>query len=163
MRIGLVSDTHNDQNRLRRALERLRVEAITTVLHAGDVASGQTLRMFAGFDLWLARGNMDHDPLLFKISHELFGSGRYRSSHSLTLNGSTVALIHSAESDTARAWLASESYDYLIHGHTHRPRDERIGRTRVINPGALSLPRGPHPPGFAILDLSTGDLTCVQV
>jgi predicted phosphodiesterase len=27
--------------------------------------------------------------------------------------------------------------DYLLHGHTHELRDERIGRTRMINPGAL--------------------------
>jgi predicted phosphodiesterase len=27
--------------------------------------------------------------------------------------------------------------DYLLHGHTHEVRDERICGVRVINPGAL--------------------------
>jgi predicted phosphodiesterase len=31
----------------------------------------------------------------------------------------------------------AEGANYLLHGHTHEPRDERIESTRVINPGAL--------------------------
>jgi uncharacterized protein len=163
MRIGLVSDTHNDRRRLRQAIEWLRLESITTVLHAGDVANGQILRLFAGFTLWVARGNMDQDPLLFRVSQELFGAGHYRNSHTLSLNGATVALVHSPDSDIARGWIASEAHDYVIHGHTHQPRDERIGHTRIINPGALAHPRGPYAPSFCILDLSTGTLNRVEL
>ena len=32
----------------------------------------------------------------------------------------------------------ADGADYLLHGHTHETRDERVGRTRVVNPGALS-------------------------
>jgi uncharacterized protein len=163
MRIGIVSDTHNDRNRVRRALEWLRLESITTLLHAGDVSNGQILRLFAGFDLWLARGNMDQDPLLFQVSHELFGAGHYRNSHTLSLNGATVALVHSADSNTARGWIAAGTFDYVVHGHTHRPRDERIGQTRIINPGSLAQPRGPFAPSFCTLDLTTGDLRRVEL
>lgn len=163
MRIGLISDTHNEQSRLRRALEYLRLESVDTVLHAGDVATSQVLRLLDGFDTWVARGNMDRDPMLFQVSQELFGPGRYRSSHTLYLDGINLALIHSVDSDTARVWMASDSFDYVIHGHTHRPRDERIGHTRIINPGALSMPRGSSEPSFAVLDLATGDLQYIKV
>ncbi len=141
MRIGLVSDTHNDQKSLRQALERLRLESINSILHAGDVASGMILRLIAGFDVWVARGNMDHDPMMFRVSQELFGPGHFRQSHTLQLNGASVALVHNVDCDTARAWISSGDYDYVIHGHTHQPRDERIGA-----PGAQSgslPPRGP--------------------
>ena len=30
-----------------------------------------------------------------------------------------------------------DGVDFLLHGHTHTVQDERVGRTRVINPGAL--------------------------
>jgi hypothetical protein len=30
-----------------------------------------------------------------------------------------------------------QMYDYLFHGHTHVVRDDRIGKLRIINPGAL--------------------------
>jgi predicted phosphodiesterase len=31
----------------------------------------------------------------------------------------------------------TDGVDYLLHGHSHEVRDERVGRTRIINPGAL--------------------------
>jgi predicted phosphodiesterase len=33
--------------------------------------------------------------------------------------------------------VATQAYDYVLHGHTHIPRDEVVGGTRIINPGAL--------------------------
>ena len=35
----------------------------------------------------------------------------------------------------------ADGVDWLLHGHTHQVRDERIGRTRIINPGALQRAR----------------------
>ena len=32
---------------------------------------------------------------------------------------------------------ANGQYDYLLLGHTHVARDWRLGRLRIINPGAL--------------------------
>ncbi len=37
------------------------------------------------------------------------------------------AMLHALESGAA----------YVCHGHSHRTRDEQVGATRVINPGAL--------------------------
>jgi uncharacterized protein len=161
MRIGIISDTHNDQNQIKQALTRLRQEQITIVLHAGDVTSGRMLRLFEGFDLWIARGNMDHDPALSPIAHELFGSQRLAATHRLELDGHALALIHNGESSAARNLIRSRDYDYVIHGHSHHPRDEAFTDTRVINPGALGNTRWLRPT-FAILDLTTNDLTWVE-
>jgi len=48
--------------------------------------------------------------------------------------------------------------DFLLHGHTHVPRDEKIGTTRVLNPGTIGKPNHGAPPSYAWLDLdeSTG-------
>ncbi len=161
MRIGLISDTHNDKERLQRALVRLRSEDITTVLHAGDVTSTETLRLLRGFDAWIAQGNMDREPLLSAVAHELFGPTRFARLHDLIIGQSRIAMIHDSLSDKGRALLASQTYAYLVHGHTHRTRDEKVGPTRVINPGALGQLRW-YQPSFAILNLSTGDLRWVK-
>lgn len=162
MRIGLISDSHNDKGRLRCVLDQLRAEAISTLLHAGDVTNTGTLRLLEGFDAWVARGNMDHDPGLIPEAYRLFGSGRMRKVHKLSMNGAAIALVHDEMSDTWRDLVASEAYDYVISGHTHRPRDERFGETRVINPGALGNTRW-RAPTFAILDLETDDLTLFEL
>jgi hypothetical protein len=47
--------------------------------------------------------------------------------------------------------------DYLFTGHTHVRMDKRIGRTRLINPGALGGTRK-QSRSVAILDLDTDEL-----
>lgn len=41
--------------------------------------------------------------------------------------------------------------DFLLHGHTHVPRDEKIGLTRVLNPGTIGKPNKGAPPAYAWL------------
>jgi predicted phosphodiesterase len=47
-----------------------------------------------------------------------------------------ILVFHGHEPGFARA-LGTQGADYVLHGHTHVTRDERIGKTRIINPGAL--------------------------
>ena len=163
MRIALIADTHNDQTSIRQALRHLRAEGIKTVLHAGDITSTQTLRLFKGFDLWIARGNMDRDPLLNHVAHELFGPGRLRQVHRLTFDHRVVGLIHAPNgAQWAELLTTPDTCDVVVHGHTHHTRDVRMDETRIINPGALG---GNHweRPKFAILDLITGDLSMITL
>jgi len=44
--------------------------------------------------------------------------------------------------------------DFLLHGHTHVPRDEKIGATRVLNPGTVSKPNHGAPPSYAWLEIA---------
>ncbi|MCU0521562.1 MAG: metallophosphatase family protein [Anaerolineae bacterium] len=161
MRIGLVSDTHNDRLAAERALTHLRSEGITVLLHAGDVTDSGTLRLFEGFDMWIARGNMDHDPGLGPATQELFGCGRLRAIHRLTLDGASIALAHNGDAVEVRSLIASGALDYVILGHSHRRHDQRLGKTRVINPGALGNARWCRP-SFAILDLSRDELSSIE-
>lgn len=43
--------------------------------------------------------------------------------------------------------------DFLLHGHTHVPRDEKIGATRVLNPGTVSKPNHGALPSYAWLEI----------
>ena len=47
-----------------------------------------------------------------------------------------------------------------LEGLLHQVRDDRVGRTRVINPGALHRAR---PKTFAVLDLASGEIETVIV
>jgi uncharacterized protein len=51
--------------------------------------------------------------------------------------------------------------DFLLHGHTHVPRDEIVGLTRVLNPGAIGGPSKGAPPSWAwmTLDDATGNVS----
>ncbi|HEY89644.1 MAG TPA: metallophosphoesterase family protein [Thermoflexia bacterium] len=162
MRIGLLADTHNRLDKVALAVERLRGEGLQSVLHAGDVTGPQVLQELRDFDLWIARGNMDRNPLLGTVAEELFGHDRFRDVHTLTLAGQHIALLHGDQHRLLKLLVDSGSYDYVIHGHTHTFRDEHQAHTRIINPGALSNTSW-RPGAFAILDLQTGKLERLTV
>jgi len=46
-----------------------------------------------------------------------------------------------------------EGADFLLHGHTHVPRDEKFGATRVLNPGTVSKPNHGAGPSYAWLTI----------
>lgn len=48
----------------------------------------------------------------------------------LERSGHTFLLIHIPPAYPQGA-------DFLLHGHTHVPRDETVGATRVLNPGSI--------------------------
>ncbi len=162
MKIGLIADTHNEQVKVRVALSRFRREAINTLFHAGDVADCATLNLFVGFDAWIACGNMDRDSGLPATARGLFGAGRWAAEHILSVDGVKVALLHGDNGSQLETLIRSGLYRYVIHGHTHAAKDETVGPTRVINPGALSHPRGAAAT-CAILDLDADQVEWIEI
>src|SRR5262245_37185606 len=62
----------------------------------------------------------------------------------LERGGKSFLLIHIPPSRVGGA-------DFLLHGHTHIPRDEIVGLTRVLNPGTFGGPSKGAPPSWAWL------------
>lgn len=137
MLIGLVSDTHNNRPGVRYALDIFDALGIEVILHAGDLISAQILDEFIDFSLFLTFGNGD-DPLMIS-SKAGSVSERFACGEMLDLNlaGKRIFMIHGDHRTEQEKRIDSGDYDFVIHGHTHRYRDERVGSTRVINPGAL--------------------------
>jgi len=157
MLIGLVSDTHNNRPGVRYALDIFDALGIEVILHAGDLISAQILDEFIDFSLFLTFGNGD-DPLMIS-SKAGSVSERFACGEMLDLNlaGKRIFMIHGDHRTEQEKRIDSGDYDFVIHGHTHRYRDERVGSTRVINPGALGG-RYMGERSFATLDLAKNEL-----
>ena len=157
MLIGLMSDTHNNRPGVRYALDIFESLGIEVVLHAGDLISAELLELYKDFSLYLSFGNGD-DPL-FIASRAGRVSERFVCEEMVDINlGSRkVLLIHGDQRLELEKRITSGEYDYVIHGHTHHYRDERVGLTRVINPGALGG-RLVGERSFATLDLVKNEL-----
>ncbi|HHS97887.1 MAG TPA: YfcE family phosphodiesterase [Chloroflexi bacterium] len=162
MRIGILSDTHDNLRNVQAAADILRREGIATLLHCGDVCGPAVIEALQGFDLYVALGNVDRMPALGLAVEALHGVGRLARWHSLVLDGSAVALLHGDEEPLLHHLIRSGEFAYVIHGHTHRRDDRRMGTTRVINPGALGGTRH-EPRSFCILDLKTGEARFVEL
>lgn len=164
MRVGILSDTHDNGAALARAVTLLRGQRIQTVFHCGDLTSPDMLPLLAGFLLYLARGNMDVASAISEAVTRTATPTRYDRECTAVLVSKRVVMLHGDNTARLSELIQSQQFDYVFHGHTHRGRDERIGRTRVINPGALG---GLRLPGQArticILDLTTDHLRSLKV
>ncbi len=139
MRIGVMSDSHDRREFVEKALRAFRERGISVIVHCGDLTSPEMLPLFEGFRLYLAQGNMDLYPeAIRQAAEEIAGPAFvfYGPSWEGELGGKRIALCHGDDSSLLKELLWRQEFDYVFHGHTHRPRDERIGKTRVINPGA---------------------------
>ena len=157
MLIGLISDTHNNRPDTRDALDIFRALGIQIILHAGDLTSAQILEELTGFSVFLSFGNGD-DPLMISSKAKRI-SERFLCDEMLDLSlaGKRIFMIHGDQRTEQEKRIDSGDYDYVIHGHTHCYRDERVGSTRVINPGALGG-RFMGERSFATLDLVKNEL-----
>jgi len=162
MKVGILSDTHDDLPNLQATLEILQAEGVTKIFHCGDVCGPDTIRALSGFEVWIAQGNMDRDLGLARAVKEMLGRGRLAWLHRPTLNGYAVAMIHGDNEKVLGNLISSGKHAYVFHGHTHRRRDQTIGHTRVINPGALGGTRR-QSRSFCILDLATGEMRFVKL
>lgn len=162
MRIGILSDTHDHVENTRRALEILRQEQVERLFHCGDVTSPEVVSLFEGWDVLFVRGNLDRldalEPAVVALGRQPFLGDEMTT----TVTGRRIAILHGDDTERLRQVIASGEFDYVFHGHTHRRRDERIGRTRVINPGALGGVRH-ESRSFCILDLETDELRFIEV
>jgi putative phosphoesterase len=147
---------------LKAALTTLQAEGATTILHCGDVCGPHMVRALAGFEVWIVQGNMDGDFKLTVAVEETLGPGRLAWLQRLALDGASVAMLHGDNEEALQNLIVSGEYTYVLHGHTHRRRDQTVGRTRVINPGALGG-RRPQRYSFCILDLTTGETRFFEV
>jgi putative phosphoesterase len=138
MKIAVIADTHGKLpsaalGDLRKARE---------IWHLGDFCDLATLEAVRriGPPVHAVRGNNDYG-LDLPVSLALDRCGR------------SFYLIHIPPQ-------RAEGPDFLLHGHTHVPRDEMLGGTRFLNPGTIGKPNKGVPTSYAWLTIaSDGTIT----
>lgn len=159
MKLGVMSDTHGRIHRVQAALAVLDAAGAEALVHCGDVGGPEVLGEFAGRRCWFVWGNTDFPDPTWRSEVEALGLPWPDGPAEFTLSGRRIAVYHGHEPGFERA-IHSGTFDYLLHGHTHRQVDYRKGRTRVINPGALHRVGLPT---VAVLDLEGDDLIVLPV
>jgi len=153
MKIGILSDTHNNIEMTRKAVERFKQEGVDMVVHAGDITSSKMLQLFAGLTCRFVLGNGDIDVEALNEESARLGFGAIEGTCEFIADGKTIIVFHGNDVPQFRRAVASGKYDYLIKGHTHLFENYVTGTTRIINPGALY---GTDEFSVAILDTDTG-------
>jgi len=140
MLIGLIADTHDNLPMVDKAVRKLNEENVELVLHAGDYVAGFVIPRFKELNAKLIGvfGNNDGD-------HELLKK-RFSENERLELRGNfaeinadslKIALMHGGDMELLEALIDRESFDVVVHGHTHVPDIYRKGKTLVVDPGEV--------------------------
>jgi hypothetical protein len=139
MRIGVLSDTHDNLSNIGKAVDVFSKNGVEVILHCGDFCSPFTLALFKplveqGAAMHAVFGNNDGDRLLLARRGEglcTFADG----ARILELGGRRIAMMHYP--DLAADLLLAGTFDLVIHGHDHRARVEG-GDRKLLNPGTCS-------------------------
>ncbi len=158
MKIGIISDTHDNVDNILKAVSVFKQEGVSYVVHCGDIVAPATLKHFKGIRLKLVLGNCDGDiQMIKKVCEEM--SFEFLGTYSeFSESGKTFFVMHKPPDEYAPEKIGS--YDYILHGHTHKKRDEHIKGTHIINPGAHYW----HSEGtIAILDIPEDKVKFVKL
>jgi uncharacterized protein len=135
--IGILSDTHDRIDAMAAGLKILQGAGAEFYIHCGDIGSQRAIDLLAGLKCAFVFGNTDFD----RVGLARYAGGIdvpcYGNYADLTLDHKRIAVLHGDDFRLKQRLLTAQEHDFLLHGHTHVRADERIGRTRVINPGAL--------------------------
>jgi len=158
--LGIMSDSHGRALMVRKALALFDALGVVQVIHCGDVGGENVFDELVGRRVAFVWGNTDEpgggiEAYLRTVSIPAPRSVPIR----LECDGKSIAVFHGHERGFDSA-LRNLDVDYLFHGHTHIPRDERIHGKRVINPGALHRA---SPKTVATLDTVTDQLTFHEI
>jgi putative phosphoesterase len=151
MKIGILSDTHDQVQRTSLAISTLVEAGAEVLVHCGDITRPAVVHECAGLPCYYVFGNNDYDH--DSLGRAIRGSGGVSLGRggTIELDGKRIAVTHGDSSREVRRLVGLDP-DYLLFGHSHVATDDRQGATRWINPGALHR-ADPH--SVAVLDLGT--------
>lgn len=161
MKLGVISDTHDNLDTARQAVKFLE-DRVDIVVHCGDIVAPFTAEIFhADFDFYAVRGNNDGE---WNLQEKINEFGEYLGeAGELEFEGFTFGIYHGTSEIITDSMTRSGKYDFVLRGHTHETSLREHGDTIEVNPGGIPIPGSEDPLHVAVIDLSTGDVELHEV
>ncbi len=134
MLIGIITDTHENMDKIRKAVKILNERKVDIVLHCGDIISPITFKEFKNLNCGIefVFGNNDGERVF--LVEKFKNKGRFHPpGYEFELDGKKFIMMH--EPVGIEALAESGKYDYIIYGHTHKQDLRKIGKGMIINIG----------------------------
>ena len=153
MKIGVVSDTHNNHRNVKEIVRLFNSANVGHVVHTGDITRANTLELFRELNVPLSGvyGNNDTERTeLDKIAASC-GFEFIDPPLAFELEGKRIVVVHDPRdlNDELTTYA-----DLALHGHTHLLRIENLNELTIFNPGECAG----HMKGFnaiGIVDLES--------
>jgi len=166
MKVAIFSDSHDNIWNLERALRQIKGQ-VEALFHLGDVVAPFTVEILAKANLptYLVLGNNDADQIgMFQKSNNKFvwvPTGQQFGE--VELDGRKIAYTHYPK--LGKLLARSGEYDAVFYGHTHLTENKKIGKTLLLNPGAICgiIEGKPKTASYAIYDTSTNSAEIIKI
>ncbi len=134
MRIGIVSDTHNNLKNCRRIVELFNNSAVEHVIHTGDITQAKTIEVFAELNMPMSGvfGNNDQERDTLEAAIAACGFDFFEPPWTVRLAGQNIVVVHDP---LELEQVNTDDFDIILHGHTHRQTIEFAGEQLTFNPG----------------------------
>lgn len=137
MKIGILSDTHDQLRRTEIAVEMLVDRGAESLVHCGDLTGPPIVEACSKLPFYFVFGNHDADMAsLLDDAATKFGANCLHWGGEISLADKRIAVAHGHFPKDFRP-LLEKNPDYFLFGHSHRTHDSVEGELRSINPGAL--------------------------
>lgn len=169
MKLGIISDTHDQIENIKKAVKKFKKEKVILVYHLGDFCSPFVLKLFEDLPCSMKAvfGNNEGDVfklLEYKPDNLEFFDRFYVDE----FEGKKIALTHGDPYERVVTLFESGKYDILLYGHSHIAEIKKNDRTLLINPGALiekfnQLTKKWTKPSIAFYDLGKNTAKIVKL
>ena len=138
LKIGVISDTHDHIENIKKAIRIFNEHKVSMVFHAGDIISPFIAPLAlkeAKCKIVAVFGNNDGEVLYLKEKFAEIGAEIKGTEYTTELNGKKIALFHTLAPAILEAVIKSNEFAIVIHGHTHNASIQKVNNTLAINPG----------------------------
>ena len=153
MKIGVVSDTHNNLKNIETIINLFNDERVPVVIHTGDISNANTLERFSNLNSKLigVYGNNDRNESGLKEVAKKNNFQFQEPPRRLSLLDREIVIFH--EPDKIDQFLSENKLiDVVLYGHTHRYENNIKNGVLFFNPGeSAGMQKGSN--AIGILDL----------
>jgi putative phosphoesterase len=152
MKIGIVSDTHNNLKNVQRIVELFNAASVERVIHTGDITQAKTIDIFAELEMPLygVYGNNDQERDSLVAAVDRHGFIFQDPPFTLDWAERSIMVVHDPLEFEGHL---DTRHEVALHGHTHMYRYEQRESQVMFNPGECAG----HMAGFnavGVMDLT---------
>lgn len=166
MLVGVISDTHGNEEGLKDAIAYLNSRHVDLVIHCGDWTSPDMVDLCKMLHCPVVSvlGNCDLDKRRFRAKEDELEITFFEDVGFILLGEHNAGIYHGHDTQKLKDMVASGEYDVVFTGHTHCPQifesGNMTGNTLLVNPGSL---KAYSPNSFALYDSKTNKAKIVHL
>jgi len=140
MLVAIFSDSHDNIPNLEKFLQWVNNNKVEQLIFCGDLCAPSILSeviapRFQG-DIHMVFGNVTDRELLPQVAANFLQVHHYGDVAEFEIAGKKVAVVHYPSQ--AQQLAEKGKYDVVFYGHNHKPWQDKIGQTLLLNPGTLA-------------------------